>query len=160
MFHAYFSYCVCSVSVRMLKSQANGTTLCTYNTCSVHQITDCTFFLIHPFMVTVFIPEDAYYLINAPSSRKRVPVSQMGPFVKFWNPSKPAHATFQLTDLKISSFTVSRKNSRMKLERDSSSLNVQSFKKALGPILSRTSLIWTLRTQMTNFLSLSLMTMT
>ena len=81
----------------------------------------------------------------------------MGPFVKLWNPSKPARLIFQSTDLRITLFTVSRKDSRVKLEWDCSSLNFLSCKNALGPILSRTSLIQMLRTQMTNFLSLSLM---
>ena len=75
----------------------------------------------------------------------------MGPFVKLWNLSKSARLTFQSTDLKIISFTFSGNDSRVKLERDSSSLNFQSCKNALGSILSRPSLNRILRTHMTNF---------
>ena len=56
---------------------------------------------------------------------KCAPVNKMGPFVKLWNPSEPARLTFQSTDLKITPFTISIKNSRVKLEQDSSSLNFQ-----------------------------------
>ena len=76
-----------------------------------------------------------------PLSKKPALVNQMGQFVKLWNLSKPVHLTFQSTDLKIISFTFSGNDSCVKLEQDSSSLNFQFCKNALGPILSRPSLI-------------------